>query len=667
MTSTDSSGGPAADAVVSAPTQAPAPATSEVAETPETLETAETPDTAEAPEARVRIPSQARPAHRLESPRRVWLSPGTVSVVTFLLVTPVAYVLAHAGGSPTGGGPRTWSLPVAASLLGGVVLGFAALRRLPAWVTGATAGLAGAWAMLALSTIFRGTPFPPFGLLGDAGRLTALATRYSVTPFSSDAWVPGYPGDYPPLFPWAVGRISALTGVEAWKLVGRAEFVVTGAAIVVGFLLWRRIVSDWTALLITVTLFSTMASPQKAYEVIALVAFIPWLLSTAVRPPRGRMHWLPAGIIGGLIFLSYYGWFIFGILGLATIVVIAWRGEPNRRAYVLYLLKITAVAFVISSWYLVPYIRASLGGTDSLGDLNGSGGSFDDMFPFLSFTVPGVLALIGLVGLLLLVRTAWWAKPLLALAVGAFLYRVLTVAGLVLTNHSQLSQYAGRLVDGVLWVAGVLVLAHAVPRLAARFSWTAPRNLIAVGVAVLVGYVGLGFTTTWLPTGPLGNYTVRAYGEPYPDGHYLTSDPTQRTDWFPVAPVQQAVEAVYGPDVRRVSLSVDDRLYAYLPWPGYLSTDRIGVFIKWDQRYAEVQKLAAIKDPSAFAAAAANTAFGAIDIFVLKAEGGSWNFSAALGYNGGTGTVSFAPEQFDSAHWVVRTDLPEDIVVAIRR
>jgi hypothetical protein len=587
--------------------------------------------------------------------------------VTFLLGAPIAYVVAHVGGSSTNG-PRTWSLPIAACLLGGVILGFAALRRLPAWVTGATAGLAGAWAMLAMSTLFSGTPFPPFGLLGDAGRLVALATRYSVTPFSSDAWVPGYPGDYPPLFPWAVGRVSALTGFEAWKLVGRAEFFVTAAAIVVGFLLWRRIVSDWTALLITLALFSTTALPQKAYEVIALVAFIPWLLSTAVRPPRGRMHWLTAGIIGGLIFLSYFAWFIFGILGLAAIVVTAWRNEPNRRAYVLYLLKIVAVAVVLSSWYLVPYIEATLQhGSDSLGDINGSGGGWDDMFAFLNFSLPGVLALIGLVGLLVLVRTTWWAKPLLALALGTFLYRVLNVAGLVLTNHSQLSQYAGRLVNGVLWVAGVLVLVHAVPRLANRFSWTPPRNLIAVGLAVLIGYIGLTFTALYLPSGAQGTYTVRAYGEPYPDGHYLEADPTLRTDWFPVAPVQQAVEAVYGPNVHRVSLSVDDRLYAYLPWPGYLSTDRIGMFIKWDQRFAELQKLAATKNPDAFAAASANTAFGPIDIFILKAEGGSWNFSAALGFNGGKGTVSFEPEQFDQAHWVVRTDLPENIVVAIRR
>jgi len=124
---------------------------------------------------------------------------------------------------------------------------------------------------------------------------------------------------------------------------------------------------------------------------------------------------------------------------------------------------------------------------------------------------------------------------------------------------------------------------------------------------------------------------------------------------------------VYGPGVRRVSLSVDDRLYAYLPWPGYLSTDRIGLFIKWDERYAELRRLAGIDDPAAFASASGTTAFGPIDIFILKADGAAWTWSASLGYNAPTGTVSFTPAQFDQAHWVIRDDLPEHIVVAMRR
>jgi hypothetical protein len=91
------------------------------------------------------------------------------------------------------------------------------------------------------------------------------------------------------------------------------------------------------------------------------------------------------------------------------------------------------------------------------------------------------------------------------------------------------------------------------------------------------------------------------------------------------------------------------------------------LFAHWDQRYAELRRLAGISDSSTFAASSAATAFGPIDIFILKKNGTTWDWSAELGYNGGTGVVQFSPDQFDAQHWVVRDDLPEDIVVAIRR
>jgi hypothetical protein len=162
-------------------------------------------------------------------------------------------------------------------------------------------------------------------------------------------------------------------------------------------------------------------------------------------------------------------------------------------------------------------------------------------------------------------------------------------------------------------------------------------------------------------------YTARAYSEPFPDGHYLTGPSSDHTPWFPVTPIQQVVEAVYGPQPTRVSLSADDRLYAYLPWPGYLSTDRIGLFAKWDERFAELQRISHINDPSTFATASSATAFGPVDIFILIRHGNNWDWDADLGYNGGTSVVAFSPGQFDAQHWVIHDDLPEDIVVAIRR
>ena len=59
-----------------------------------------------------------------------------------------------------------------------------------------------------LAISYTGTPFGDSGLRGDAARLAAMATRYSTTWAPVDGFVPSVPSEYPPLFPWLLGRIS---------------------------------------------------------------------------------------------------------------------------------------------------------------------------------------------------------------------------------------------------------------------------------------------------------------------------------------------------------------------------------------------------------------------------------------------------------------------------
>jgi len=158
---------------------------------------------------------------------------------------------------------------------------------------------------------------------------------------------------------------------------------------------------------------------------------------------------------------------------------------------------------------------------------------------------------------------------------------------------------------------------------------------------------------------PLAQAT-QAHLEPRPDGTYPRHAPADgRAPWFPVEPIEQAVESVLGPDPQRVSLSYDERLYAFLPWPGYTTVSRTasGTLARWDSRMDEITRIAAIRDPVEFAHASATTQFGPIDIFVLKRDGDDWLWR----------TTRFSREQFDTRAWVVFDDLPGDTVVAVRR
>ena len=112
-------------------------------------------------------------------------------------------------------------------------------------------------------------------------------------------------------------------------------------------------------------------------------------------------------------------------------------------------------------------------------------------------------------------------------------------------------------------------------------------------------------------------------------------------------------------NINGTTLSYSERLFAYLPWPGYVAVSRTAAASTshWDDRYAAVRRLAAVRDPAAFAQASAHTAFGRIDLFVLQRFGPYWTWR----------DIRFRPAQFDRAAFAVDPDLPNNTVLAIRR
>jgi hypothetical protein len=121
----------------------------------------------------------------------------------------------------------------------------------------------------------------------------------------------------------------------------------------------------------------------------------------------------------------------------------------------------------------------------------------------------------------------------------------------------------------------------------------------------------------------------------------LVPEPHRREQDLPAEPVERAVEGVLGEGARPRTLSYAEKLFAFLPWPGYIAVDR----------------------GSAFARASARTRFGPIDVFVLRrdASGLVWR---PLRF---PGELRFQPRQFDPGSFVLVDDLPENTVIAIRR
>ena len=121
--------------------------------------------------------------------------------------------------------------------------------------------------------------------------MSALAMHFSTTWHPGDAADPSLAAEYPPLYPMIVGRIAAWTGRPAWTLLQPAQVVITSFAVVAGFLLWRRLVGDVAAFLISTSVFVIMVEPSKGNEILSLSVYLPWLLGTFAvsagdRPPR---------------------------------------------------------------------------------------------------------------------------------------------------------------------------------------------------------------------------------------------------------------------------------------------------------------------------------------------------------------------------------------------
>ena len=610
------------------------------------------------------------------------VSPSLAALVTWIICLPVAYVGAKLGPAD----PfklRVAMIPVVV-LIAGVVVAGVVSRRLPAdLASGIGAGLFGGWVAFTLRVALHGTPYGFGGLVSDAGRLAAMANTYSHVWYSSDGIVRSVPSNYPPLFPWLVGRTSALISVPAWKLLGPAEAITVSFAVIAGYMLWRRLLPGPIALALTLPVLLCFSLASKSYEILALEIFVPWAIATFGDPPRGRLHWLPAGLIGGLTILLYWAFMIFGALGILALAVLTWRASPDRGRYVRHLVLTVIVALVVASWYLVPYLGwGFLHGSSQVEYQYQGGGIQDSPLLFLTPTPLGVLQLIGVIGMVWYRGRVWWGKPMLLLTAGIYAYWLLGLAAFVLVGRHLLVQDTPRLTSLVLASAGVLTIAHTAPRLVRRLTaGTVPAGLPTLSLCLLMIWIAVTAWQAWMPGGPASvtglyqpavsatpNDATAAFMTPLPDGRYSPAAPASlRGAWFPTKPIKKDVDSVLGKGAKPVTLSSSEHLFAFVRWPGYIAVTRsaAGIDTNWPARYAALRKLSLVTDPDAFTDASEHTAFGSVDVFILQAtDAAHWSWKP---FDSDDPDITFTPAQFSPQAFTVFTDLPGNYVLAVRQ
>jgi hypothetical protein len=600
---------------------------------------------------------------------------GLMAVLTWAVATPLALLLVRQLDLD----PFSVAgvvMPVAVGTVAAAVVLALLLRRHSDLLIGVAAGGYAAWIGLTLSTALHGTPFGYGQMLGDSGRLVAQATKNMSTWSSADAFVNDLPAEYPPLYPWTVGHVATLVDRPAWTLFGEMQIAVMTVTIVLGYLLWRRLVSAPVAFAIVGIAPAVFSEPSKDYEFIALVVFVPWILATftGLTRDRGGLHWLPAGVVGGLLVLTYQGFLLYASAGLLALLVLTWRASAARGRYLLHLLGVAVTAFVVSSWYVVPFVSTLLlDGGNRVSDLWESSAIVDRpmVLPFLDPTPLGVVELVGLLGMVWYRRTSWWAQPLLLLLLGTYAYRVLLLLRTVYDGHNGYLQYTERPIAMILVTAGVLTAAEAAPGLGRRLAASpagSARAVAVTAVAVLVAWSGLQGWQGWVPA-PRGlrdavsgvgepNQATLAHSERLPGGKRTRfAPPGKGQRAFPTYAVADVIRGELGRNARPVVLCYDQRLFTFEPFYAYVAPNRLSAntLQRWDDRAAEIDHLTGVTDPAQFATASKDTAFGGIDVFVLKAGGGRWAWREA----------SFAPTVFDPTYWYVER-LADRTIVAVR-
>jgi hypothetical protein len=609
-----------------------------------------------------------------------------VAVLTWVVALALGVLLVRALGE----NPLT-SHGVVLPLAIGIPLGMAgfglAARVRSTWVVGVALGGYAAWAGTTIAAALVGTPYG-FGIIaGDAGRMSALVMHFSTTWHPSDAADPSLAPEYPPLYPMLLGRIAAWTGKPGWQLLQPAQVVVTSFAVVAGFLLWRRLLDDVPAFLVSTAVFVSMVEPSKANEILSLAVYLPWLLGTFATlraPHRLReaeprpLHPVLSGVLIGLIVPWSPQVLFLSVIGLLLVAGHSWRLAPaaDRRPLLLRWALTVVVALVVASWFIVPLARAYLSGkVQVVADLWLGSPLVAEPFSVISSRplVIAVLQIAGVVGIVSQLRRSWWAAPIGLYVAGVLVERALMLIRFSGTGHAFMLYYVAASLSYALDVAGVLTALQlwqwARPRLVAS---DVPVRLLGVTLAsLLVGACGYSAYVAWAPaprgvadnvTNPVTAYSnsMLAHAQRLPSGAKVRFHAPSSPVGFPNDQVVAFVRQSLGRSVRPDVISDNQAIYAYNPWPDWLMPDRVAAsgLTRWDYRHSLLAALARATDPATMADGLAHLRFGPVDVLVLKvqANAGSprWTFA----------DLRFDPQAFAGPQFRVSPQIGQYVVVA---
>ncbi len=275
--------------------------------------------------------------------------------------------------------------------------------------------------------------------------------------------------------------------------------------------LWKRIVGRHIAALFTFAFFLSLQTTllYKAYEVFSLVLFVPWWLiyvegitAGEENVSRNRSFYIKGGVLGAVIFMSYYYYFFAGIVYLGvnfvSSVLLKEKFSDIRRAYKERFIVLITAAVLSSPYWLSLLASMVTHGAESL--QNKWFELYMLRFPFIMrLDVMSLIQLSGLMALLLLAKKHKGPRVGLLMLISAYLWHFLGHLGILV--HAPLLHLKINQLIAFLFLAGFAFALFYIKKYYPQYK--TQINTVIIGLLLVVflgegeGYTGFNKSKTY--------------------------------------------------------------------------------------------------------------------------------------------------------------------------
>ncbi len=557
------------------------------------------------------------------------LTIGTFGIAAMVAI--VAYGWIEGSTAPLSARPYwdMWSIAAVTCLGGWILLCFSLPVAEERKFLLALSGLS-VFMVVLVALALKGTPYTLDAIEADQRFYTAFVTKLATQWGYGDVVYQGLPAFYPPLYFWLLARLAGLTAIEPYMTM-KIGVLVTAFLMPYGAAwMWGRTV----AVPFAVAPAFVMLFYQewfKTAEWLSLVLFVPWWIAWVENgagrsfSTRGKkwLWWALGGLVGSLIFQTYYYWFFIG--GISLIIQWVWDRAKPRGTHSLELTNAIAVLVstaLFSIVYWGPYLvsMAQTGGWQPLQNRWLSEGKIPLPFPFLDGSVEGGFLLAGLFYLLLTAGRSRVSRGMIALVAAVYVWSGLGIVGMM-TDRPLLTFRAYTVVEQVLAIGAVMGLMHLwqrKPRAGEHLSGSEKSiveriQTIAPAIALLlVLYFSQESALRFLQDVMVSTAREATY-------------PRELVDTF-----ESLTASAYEDKVFLLGYGYRDLLayrpvYTFLPWSAHFSHPA-GLY---RERVTFLEELAATTDPDLFAAALLNNRYSRIDHLMLEREDTTWQLRFA--------------------------------------